>query len=384
MKRLKEKVKGLITVEIEGLNIEKLLNKFIRHRINIISSRRVSQNICEVTIFESDKNILNNLLKGNFESKVNASSIGNRFYNFILSRYIFFIGMIVAIISFTFFTSIVWNIDIEGNENISDNIVIEVLQDAGVLKGTKINDVDTNMLESLILEKIENVSLVSVAKVGLTIVVNIKEKVISGNEEVITSIVSDFDGIINSIDLIQGTALVKSGDIVKKGDILVDSYTLDGDNNIIPIKAKANIFATIWVKGEVVFDENDTKLVRSGDYYTKQTLSMFRLNMPLKRKNKQYTYYEIEKNSKNICKNTIIPFTIIEEKVYELIMVEEKKNFDKEKDVLVKQSIYLAYDNLNSTDNVNILSEQTDIIQVGSKYYITTYIKLTKQIGVDK
>lgn len=376
------KVKGLITIEIDGFNVERLLNKIVKHRINIISCKRLTSNISEITILDSDKIKLDKLLKREYKVSISSTSKSNNIYKFLFGRYGFVVGVIVAMICFTFLSGKVWSIKVTGIETINTYEIIELLNEVGIDKGVKMKEINTEEVESLILEKIQEVSLVSVIKIGSTIAVNIKEKVRNNEDENITAIVSDFDGIINNVELIQGTCLVKSGDVVKRGDVLVDCYTYDGDNNIIPVQAKANIYATIWVKGEIVFDENEIKFIRSGNYYTKETLNMFGLNMSLKRRSEKYNYYEIEKYSKNICKNTLIPFTIIEEKIYELVMIEEKKSFKEEKDSLIKKSIYLAYDNLNTIDNLNIISEQTDIIQVGTKYYITTYIKLTKKIGV--
>ena len=84
------------------------------------------------------------------------------------------------------------------------------------------SQIDTKKLENELRKEFEDISSVSVAIVGQSVVVNINQ--IEIPQEIgddFAPLISQFDGRISQINLVQGTLAINEGDIVKKGDILV-------------------------------------------------------------------------------------------------------------------------------------------------------------------
>jgi len=179
---------------------------------------------------------------------------------------------------------------------------------------------------------------------------------------------------------VQGTALVRAGDIVKKGDILIAPYVISSDGTTNTIKAKGVVKANIWLKGSTQFCENGQKLVRSGNCFSYNLIKLFGMQMPFKVTDNEYEYFEIERTTNFVAKDIVLPMIIENVKVYEMIYIAETKKFSEVEDILVRESVYKAYEQIK--DNFEIISEQTDVVEVGGVYYINTYIKVSKNIGI--
>jgi len=102
-------------------------------------------------------------------------------------------------------------------------------------------------VENAIIDNFDELSFVSCIIEGQTLVLNIKEKLLL--EEVFGQfrpIFAQNSGMITQIDLISGTAVVKTGDFVRKGDVLVEPFVIDTSGQKREVKANAKIYAKIY------------------------------------------------------------------------------------------------------------------------------------------
>ena len=89
-------------------------------------------------------------------------------------------------------------------------------------------DINLTQIENQI-QKVDRVSLVSAIIKGNTLVINIKEKVYNPeyeDKENFKPIISVHNAIITEVTVIQGTPMVKAGQVVQKGQILVSPFVV--------------------------------------------------------------------------------------------------------------------------------------------------------------
>lgn len=193
----------------------------------------------------------------------------------------------------------------------------------------------------------------------------------------VVPIVAKADGIVQSIVVTQGTPLVKVGDIVRKGDVLIAPYVVGKDGDIISMRAIGCVKAVVYAKGSVTYQDGQEKLVRSGNSMVRNSVSIFGIEFPSHIK-VDYEYYDTETITRPLQKNLLLPFMIVQEKCYELVRV-KGGDFASEKDLLVKESIYKAYEMIEA--DFDVQSEQTDIVEVNGTYFVTTYLKVLTDIA---
>ena len=131
-----------------------------------------------------------------------------------------FLGLLIAIMLIIIgISNFVWNIEIIGDNNISQEELLQQLDEYGLKIGTLKAKVDTNEIISKIRLARDDVAWIGIKMIGTNAIVEVVEadkKPDIINEDEYCNIVSDKEGIITKINVQNGTALVKVGDIVTK------------------------------------------------------------------------------------------------------------------------------------------------------------------------
>lgn len=133
-------------------------------------------------------------------------------------------GFLLAIAMTAFLADRVMVIEIGGNENISEERVISLLEDAGIYVGSKISDVDLREAERKILGMDKDIAWIGIRHTGSRVVVEIDEmNRIPEMERKNTpcNIVAARDAQIKSVKVYNGMLIPMVGDGVSKGDVII-------------------------------------------------------------------------------------------------------------------------------------------------------------------
>ena len=363
--------------KIKSLNKEKIFNKLSKI-FNIYNIKEYEG----YTEFEVDENDGKKVEKFLLENKSNILEIKHngikyKFFK-ILKMWGIISGCLMSLL-FCFLQNLfVWKIDVWGCENINESEIIDFVKSSftNYYKG----NINTKNIEIELKNNFEDISSVSVAIVGQSLIININEAIIpeemQGEYE---PLVSNYDGIITSIDLVQGTVNVKVGDIVKKGDVLVYPYIFDGDGERMPIQPKAEIKAEVWIKNEETFYEYQIKEIRTGNKIECSSVSLFGLEIYSNVNNNNFENYQTEKNSVFLSKNNFLPLVYTKITFYETKTIEIERNFEDEKENIIEKLrqnslIYL-------TGNEIILNENCTINESNGIYFISFILTVEKDLG---
>ena len=151
-----------------------------------------------------------------------------------------------------YFLSHVWSVDIallRGN-SMPDG-VRETLHEAGIFAGAYGKTVDT-ALAALKLTALDGCAHASVRRDGISVIAEIAcEEPAPGLYELANSrdLVAVCDGVISSVNVKSGTAMVAPGDTVKKGQVLISGYERAGKEEFADLGALGSVTARIWYDG---------------------------------------------------------------------------------------------------------------------------------------
>ena len=144
----------------------------------------------------------------------------------LLWRYRLRAGLSVGALLFAFLLTVggrvVWDIRIEGNERVEIPVLLEQLEDCGLSVGCWLPSLDTDEVESRLLQESQQIAWVSVNIKGTVATVQIRElmKPQSALSPGATNLVAACDGVIESVRLLSGQPSVKVGDVVRAGELL--------------------------------------------------------------------------------------------------------------------------------------------------------------------
>lgn len=264
-----------MVISADGGSIERFLNLCKSKKIylhNIVTGNQC----CELIISLRDYYGLRQIVR---KSKMHIKIISKEGFPFILRECLrhqaFIAGCFVFFMLIVISGRFVWNIDINGNINLSDEQILNYLYDRKIECGILKSGISCSELEMMLRRDMNELIWVSVSIKGTTLSIDVKEN----NDDIIdlpikepSNIVAGCDGVVESIIVRNGTARVKAGDSVKKGDVLIDSKVITLDESKQPVSqeyvyADGDVYIFTNIDYEDIVERSYVEKVYSGIKY---------------------------------------------------------------------------------------------------------------------
>lgn len=278
------------------------------------------------------------------------------------------VGLVAIMIVSIIFGNITVDVKVIGNHMVKQSEIKNAIIDYGYQFG-KSTTFDKEKMEHYLLENIEELSLVSVAKKGNMLMVSVVEKTETPKENY--PFCAPYNMVVKSIDLISGTPLVKAGDIVKKGDVLVDNYVVNADGEKINIEANAHIVAEVYFCDNIVVEKQMEIFEKTGEKTIYNLISFLKAKTPLYDNNYEYSDINISHNV--LLNNMFLPIYYNKVVVWELRKVLKTFDYDNNSEKYFEQSLKNAYALV--PDGVIINDEISKVTECEDKYIFQTYLK---------
>lgn len=296
-------------------------------------------------------------------------------------------GILLFILGLYILSSMVWVIDIQGNERITQDEILVGCEKLGLKAGCLKLKINTKTISDGLIEQFEDISWVGVEMKGTNIKISIVETI--PKTEMIDrttpcNVVATMDGVITNIVASAGTPLVKAQDVVKKGDILVSGEIImkDVDQEVGKeyVRAKAEVKAKYW--------ENLTEelpLQYEEKRYTGESKSDIRFHLGDKSINiiqpnlKYENYDKVEVYEKPFAiGDYIFPVSILKDEYKEYILEQKTRTLEEAEEALKKTLEEKA--NALVTENGSILNIEMEFEQTEEKVIAKAMITLEERI----
>ncbi len=193
-------------------------------------------------------------------------------------------GLVVSALIFLSFSSLVWDVRVEGNERLSNDKVLLELQECGLFVGLPIRDLDEKRISGDVLLSGSQLSFVSINMHGTVAYVTVRERdaVPETEKKACANLVATQDAVIESCAVSAGSPKVGAGQVVKKGDILVSGITEGLHGNRL-VRAEGEIIGrvervfSVTVPSEmVILEENCSKTTEISLVFFGKSINIYR------------------------------------------------------------------------------------------------------------
>lgn len=145
----------------------------------------------------------------------------------LLKRKVFVGGLLFAVAFWMWSSLFIWDIELSGNYQITDDMFQSFLKENDVIVGMKKGELDIETLEKEIRRSFPKVTWASARLSGTKLLIDIKENdapIITEQEEKQpgSNLVSPYAGTVVSIIVRSGVPMVAVGDTIEAGTVLVD------------------------------------------------------------------------------------------------------------------------------------------------------------------
>ena len=366
---LKNYLLGYVRITIEGYFIERLMNLCSNKGILIWNSKRKKTTLLEANVSIKDFRQIVKIAK---QAKCKVSIKQKKGLPFIFNKYrkrkIFFFSLILIIVAISSLSNFVWNIEVIGNEKIDKKEIIQTLKKEGLEVGTLKNKVNTKEIINKMRLDRNDLAWIGIDIRGTNAIVKVVEadkKPDIIKEDDYCNIVATKAGIIEKVNAINGTPLVKKGDVIKEGTLVIGGWLEGKYTGTRYVHANGSVQAKVWYTQNERVELNQVISRKTENEETKYSVRInnFTINF-YKTLSKFKKYDTIEQNKKiKLFSDFYLPVEIIQKNNYELIEEtitytkeqakqkaeeEAKKKLDEQ--VKVKENILNTYINYQETE----------------------------------
>lgn len=361
--------------KIKGLNQERSFNN-ISKTVSIYNIKKEDDGTSQFEVDYKDAKKTKKFLEQQGFQILSVTNHGILFkFKNLFTRYGIVAGLIFCLLFYLLQYNFILQVKVLGEPSEIQSLIKEYVVD-NLNSNFKYN-IDTKEIENSIKAEFDQVSSVSVAIYGQTLLINYNPSTIP--EEMrgeFDPIVSEYDGMITDIELVSGTINVKVGDIVQKGDVLVYPYIIDTDGETRQVTPSAKITANVWFSESITHYDYRLETKRTGKKIVSSFVKLGDLVIYSHDKENNFQEYEVESYSQPLTKNLLLPFTLEKIVYYQTQTDEIIEPFEEVREEVIekaREKTLIFLDN-----NAIIINENYIIKDAGSVhnviYTITTSI----------
>lgn len=220
-------LRGYVVIKVWGYSVERLLNLLGNHDILVWDIED-----------HGGYHTMHMSIDGFFALKPLLRKTGTRvavqgkyglpfFVSKMLKRKLFVAGLVCCILFWCLTSFFIWDIRIEGNYALTEDVLMDYLEEHGVHTAMKKSSLDIETLEQELREDYDLITWTSAQLKGTTLLIHIKENDMpvyddkADVQEQGMDLVAEKDGVVTYMITRSGVPCVSCGDSVQKGDILV-------------------------------------------------------------------------------------------------------------------------------------------------------------------
>lgn len=158
---------------------------------------------------------------------------------FFLHRHRRRIGLLcgagAAVLIVCILSSMLWTIDVQGNETVSDAEILSVFEELGVHTGARRSKINVEEVQRTAARRLNDLAWLALNIKGSAAVIEVRERIPAPrveNDTTPRNILAARDGTILSLEVYEGEAAVKKGQAVLKGDLLISSVVTNKDLSV--------------------------------------------------------------------------------------------------------------------------------------------------------
>lgn len=265
-----------VTVQIDGINLEKLLSEAGRAGILIAGAKRIKPRTVILRVLAGDAGRLRALCErsGWLYAEIKPGLL-LRFIRFLKKRPAFPVGMALCLLLVFVSSKMILGIRVLGaGENVAE--VQRFLNENGVRPGRFQVAFSLDELRAELAYRLPGLSFVSFRYAGSTLICDCQpaidgERIAVGGSG--QDIVAAQSGIVTSIVVFQGTPMVEPGQAVHKGQLLIAGYERSEKGTQMPVQAQGQVLARVYASGQARVSLKQTHTVETGQTRTRVTIA---------------------------------------------------------------------------------------------------------------
>ena len=378
---------GYVDIVVEGYYIERFINICNSRQIFLWNIRKDNSITLYASIEAKRFKDLKDICK---RTKCKVKIKNKKGFPFTVKKYkkrkVFLILLLIIILAIIALSRFIWNIDVEGNVDISKEEIMQLAEDHGLAIGASKGKIDTKEIINNIRLERDDIAWVGIDIKGTNAIIKIveaDEKPEIVNEDEYCNIVADKDAIITKVSAQNGTPLVKEGDVVTKGDIIIAGWLEGKYTGRQYVHSQGEVQARVWYTTTEKIALKETKKIETGNIENKYSVKInnFQINLHKSLPNFQ-KYDTIEENKKlRLFSNFYLPLELVTYtyKEYEEVVVVH--SFEEAKQMGIDKAAETLKENI---EGKKVLDKQVQVKAEAEYIEVQVTYEVEENIGMEE
>lgn len=378
---------GYVDIVVEGYYIERFINICNSRQIFLWNIRKDNSITLYASIEAKRFKDLKDICK---RTKCKVKIKNKKGFPFTVKKYkkrkVFLILLLIIILAIIALSRFIWNIEVEGNVDISKEEIMQLAEDHGLAIGASKGKIDTKEIINNIRLERDDIAWVGIDIKGTNAIIKIveaDEKPEIVNEDEYCNIVADKDAIITKVSAQNGTPLVKEGDVVTKGDIIIAGWLEGKYTGRQYVHSQGEVQARVWYTTTEKIALKETKKIETGNIENKYSVKInnFQINLHKSLPNFQ-KYDTIEENKKlRLFSNFYLPLELVTYtyKEYEEVVVVH--SFEEAKQMGIDKAAETLKENI---EGKKVLDKQVQVKAEAEYIEVQVTYEVEENIGMEE
>ncbi|MGM9555161.1 MAG: sporulation protein YqfD [Oscillospiraceae bacterium] len=250
MRKLYDLARGTVRLKVSGAQPERILNFCAEKGIEFWDASPCEDFSVSFSAFSSDcAAIMSQSGKNGLEIELLSEKGGRKLASSVKRRAVFVVLAVVSVTLASVSSLFLWNIEIEGNDKLSDAQILRALSDCGVDYGVFWPSLSSDEVRSRVVAEMPEIAWLSlnVRSSRAHIVVHERlDKPEIVNEKAPCDIVAAKSGVIKRMSVLEGESAAVPGSAVAEGDVLVRGLMSSETGDERHVHSMAQVIADTW------------------------------------------------------------------------------------------------------------------------------------------
>ncbi|MBR6185428.1 MAG: sporulation protein YqfD [Clostridia bacterium] len=262
------KKRGTVRFQVSGLSMERLMNEACRHEIRLKNVKRGKYREITACLTPEEYGSFCGIAQEKGFHVGKAEPVGAlRIWERDKKRWGLWAGLCIAAALLIFALSMIWEVRIE-NAGPYLGEIKAYLQELGVRPGVRRDQIPLSQLQDNLEWRFPRIKWIRAEYAGTTLKIRVEEGTpppLIADQGGAGDVIAGEDGLLLRLNTFAGTPAAKAGQWVRAGQVLIRGEERGQNGELVPVKARGEAIARVWISRRVQMDVREYKTVPTGE-----------------------------------------------------------------------------------------------------------------------
>ena len=376
---------GYVDIIVEGFFVERFINICTSSGIFLWKIRRDKSTIIYARVGINDfKEAVKIAKKTKCKMKIKNKKGLPFVFNKYKKRKMFVVLLVFLISSIIGLSNFIWNIEVTGCEKINKDEIIEIANKEGLIIGKWKNKIEVREIINKIRLERSDIAWVGIDIRGTNATIKVIEADLKPdiiNEDEYCNIVSNKEASIIKVNAINGTPMVREGEVVKSGMVLIAGWLEGKYTGTRYVHSEGTIEAKVWYshKERIYFNQEIYEI--TGNMEKKYEICINKIKINLFKKLPKFQKYDtiVEDKKLKLFSNLYLPVELVKSTYKEVQSKKINYTQTEAKDIGIKKCKEELEKEINSKED--LLNEYINIDEKDNYIDVEVIYEVKENIG---